>query len=150
MNIGIISDTHGYVSSLLKVYFKDAALILHAGDIGSMNVITSLEEITKVEAVRGNMDQGFIRNIFPAEKIIEVENKRILIIHKLPYNYKKVAEEKNIDVIVYGHTHAPEIINEKNLLLINPGTAGNKSSKNIVGYMRINNKEIKAEIIELI
>lgn len=150
MNIGIISDTHGNVSPLLKKYFKDVDIIFHAGDIGSKSVLNVLGEISKVEAVKGNMDQDFIWNDFPEERLIDIENKKILIVHKLPFNYKKIAEDRNIDVIVYGHTHVPEVANENDLLLVNPGTAGSKSSKNTIVYMTINNKNIKTKIIELI
>lgn len=151
MIIGIISDTHGYFSPIINNYFKDVNLILHAGDIGSMTVINSLENISKVEAIKGNMDHDFIWNTFTDQKILEIKENKILLVHRLPYEYKKIAKEKNINIIVYGHTHSHEIIEENGVLLINPGSAGNKHGLNTAALLEIdNNIKSKAQIINLI
>lgn len=43
--IGVISDTHSIVNEKIKDIFKECEMIIHAGDIGSMEVINALETI---------------------------------------------------------------------------------------------------------
>ena len=57
-SIGVISDTHGRISSGVPKAFKDVDLIIHAGDIGDEKVLDKLSKIAPVVAVRGNMDFG--------------------------------------------------------------------------------------------
>ena len=52
--IGVISDTRGLVRSQVVEIFKGAELIIHAGEIGSRQVVKALETISPMEAVRGN------------------------------------------------------------------------------------------------
>ena len=56
MILGILSDTHGYLHPAFKELFKDADYILHAGDIGTPEVLQQLEAIAPTIAVRGNID----------------------------------------------------------------------------------------------
>ena len=59
MKIGVISDTHDNLDAIRRAvaYFaKEAELIIHAGDIGQKDVLTSLKSIAPLIAVRGNMD----------------------------------------------------------------------------------------------
>ena len=58
LNIGVISDTHGQVRSGIYSVFEGVDFILHAGDIGSRDVITELEVIAPVKAVVGNIRRG--------------------------------------------------------------------------------------------
>jgi len=56
MLAGVISDTHGYFDDRVLPYFEGVDLILHAGDVGSSEVLTRLAEIAPVFAVEGNND----------------------------------------------------------------------------------------------
>lgn len=56
VEIGIISDTHGLVRPEVYEAFEGVDLILHAGDIGSLDVIIELEPVAPVRAVVGNID----------------------------------------------------------------------------------------------
>ncbi len=58
MLIGVISDTHGYFDPRLPDVFRGVERILHAGDIGSLEVVERLEAIAPVVAVHGNMDRA--------------------------------------------------------------------------------------------
>ncbi|MGD9851400.1 MAG: metallophosphoesterase family protein [Nitrospirales bacterium] len=53
--IGVISDTHGLVRPQVFEVFQGVQLIIHAGDIGNAEVLTKLESIAPVIAVRGTM-----------------------------------------------------------------------------------------------
>lgn len=150
MKIGIIADTHGYFSPELISCFQSVELIIHAGDIGSMTVVNSLENCAKLEAIRGNMDRDRTWDEFPDEKLINVLDLRILIVHRLPYDYKKIAKENDIDILIYGHTHVAEVISRDDLLLINPGSAGKISLNKTVVIMEVGDKkEISTKVIKL-
>jgi len=56
MKLGVISDTHGYINPKVFPIFEGVGQILHAGDIGSEDIITTLETIAPVQAIHGNID----------------------------------------------------------------------------------------------
>ena len=62
--IGVISDTHGLVRPEVHKAFRRVDLILHAGDIGSPDVLKELQSIAPVKAVRGNNDKGGGLDVF--------------------------------------------------------------------------------------
>jgi putative phosphoesterase len=66
MKIGLISDTHGHLPGKVHDAFKTVDLILHAGDIGSQDIINELETIAPVYAVHGNIDGWPLRKIYPS------------------------------------------------------------------------------------
>ena len=52
--VGIISDTHGLLRDEAIEALKKSDLILHAGDVGMLEILEQLEQIAPVAAVRGN------------------------------------------------------------------------------------------------
>ena len=54
--VGIISDTHGLLRDEAIEALKKSDLILHAGDVGMLEILEQLEQIAPVAAVRGNVD----------------------------------------------------------------------------------------------
>jgi hypothetical protein len=83
--IGVISDTHiptraPKIPEKVFEIFKDAHLIIHCGDLVVPKVVNDLESITKVVAVKGNMDR-FSDN-FPRKLLLSIDgNLRIGVIH---------------------------------------------------------------------
>src|SRR5215207_6664604 len=83
--IGVISDTHypervPYLPyDAIEQVFRGCDLILHAGDLESMNVITQLEAIAPVCAVRS--DDGIDTFDLPEKRIIEIGGMRIGMHH---------------------------------------------------------------------
>ena len=59
-HVGVISDTHGLIRAEALNALKGSDVILHAGDIGSRQVLRSLRCIAPVVAVRGNMDREHV------------------------------------------------------------------------------------------
>lgn len=45
--IGVLSDTHGHLPKEVYEFFKDVDLIIHAGDIGSVDVLNELQAFKK-------------------------------------------------------------------------------------------------------
>ncbi|MBQ6631178.1 MAG: metallophosphoesterase family protein [Romboutsia sp.] len=124
--IGLISDTHGLLRKEVVENLNDCNLIIHAGDIGKYEVIENLSKICNVEFIRGNCDKD--KNIAKEDRIVEIYNKRIYLIHdisKVNINLK----EEDIDIVIYGHSHKSNIYEDDGILYINPGSVGPKRFK---------------------
>ena len=122
-NIGIISDTHNYLSEELLKELKGVDLIIHAGDIGEELILQRLKEIAPIHAVYGNTEGESLVRILPNQKIIEVYSKKIFVTHDLYLSLLKTKISKlGVDVVIFGHTHLAKIEKKKDILIINPGS----------------------------
>ena len=128
MRIGIISDTHGLLRKEVENQLKDCNLIVHCGDIGKQEVIDKLIELGKVEFIKGNVDKNIDISLAPKDKIIEVMNRRIYLIHNIAELDIDLHKE-NIDIVMYGHSHKAKIYDEEGILYINPGSVGPRRFK---------------------
>ena len=54
--VGLIADTHGLLRAQAGAALAGCDLIVHAGDIGGLEVLQELESVAPVLAVRGNVD----------------------------------------------------------------------------------------------
>jgi putative phosphoesterase len=129
MKIGALSDTH--VSSLSpevieKLKNLNLDLIIHCGDYTGIEVVHQLQALGHFCGVAGNMDSPEIKNILREKEVIEVEGKRIGIVHKhgLFFSDRKMENRfqgKKIDIFIHGHTH--QLRNEKkgDVYYLNPG-----------------------------
>ena len=159
MKIGVISDTHlsrgnELLKKTIERYFKDADLILHAGDLVSLEVLDTFKD-KKVVAVSGNMDSREVRQKLPEREVVEAAGFRIGLIHGWgsPNGLEiKVAESfKNVDCVVFGHSHRGfnKIIN--GVLLFNPGAFSSSffsTRDSSIGLLNIGEK-IEGEIIKI-
>jgi uncharacterized protein len=150
--IGIISDTHypervPYLPyEAIEKAFRGCDLIIHAGDLESMDVITQLETIAPVYAVRS--DDGVDTFSLPEKRIIEIGGLRIGLHHghrpyiiELPGRFKsgfslhrginwagihdwllEKFQHDNVQAIVFGHFHITYSGYHDGILLFNPGS----------------------------
>jgi len=158
--ISLLSDTHSVLDERFIPHLKDSDEIWHAGDIGSLDIYDKLNEISKVKAVYGNIDNHQIRITLASEVFFKCEGLNIYMTHigGYPGKYSKAVKEKiektKPDIFICGHSHILKVMNDKinNLLFINPGAAGNHGIhqvKTIVQFI-INEKKISdLKIIEL-
>lgn len=132
--IGVISDTHGLFDPAISLHFAGVDHIVHAGDIGRLEVIERLKIIAPVTAVSGNVD-GFEASGFPREAVTTIAGRRIALYHRLYEAGRMTTEGRaflgraGADICVFGHTHQPVIERRDGLLLFNPGSAGPKRFK---------------------
>jgi len=133
MKIGIISDTHIPVSSCelppkILTALKGCDLILHAGDLIELSVLEKLKNISKVEAVCGNMDPAKVRGILKDKKILKVGGKKIFLMHgggdpkNLVTLLKNEISDEKPDIVVFGHSHSPMNKYIDGVLFFNPGS----------------------------
>lgn len=128
MKIGIISDTHGRLPGKVFDIFKSVELIIHAGDIGNPDIITDLQTIAPVEAVYGNMDTYPLVSQLRAKEFFTVANVKFNIVHNLGshkrYLYELFKLDKQVDIVIHGHTHRIEDVTYNEVRFINPGSPG--------------------------
>ncbi|MBW1615569.1 MAG: metallophosphoesterase family protein [Deltaproteobacteria bacterium] len=120
--ISVISDTHNFLYDKLEEALKGSDLIIHAGDIGSPDIIERLEKIAKVVAVRGNTDYEAWAEKYNKYETINIFGKTIYLLHSLA-EINIDPKEESIDMVIYGHTHRPEIKTVEGVIYLNPGTA---------------------------
>lgn len=125
MQLGLISDTHGHLPHSVHEALAGVDYILHAGDVGPMDIITELEAIAPVRAVLGNTDYGIA---LPESRVEEFWGERILIHHIVDVDYpsqimRELLKSETPDIVVFGHTHVPFDDHRGGIRYINPGSA---------------------------
>ena len=125
MKIGLISDTHGHVPNDVHAALAGVDYILHAGDVGPMDVITELESIAPVHAVLGNTDYGIA---LPVTRLEEFGGRTILIHHIVDVDFpsqtvRELLSTEKPEIVVFGHTHMPFDELRSGSRFINPGSA---------------------------
>ena len=148
--VGVLSDTHGLVRSQALDALEGSDLIIHAGDIGSPEVLEKLRMIAPVFAVRGNNDREPWGQAIPLEEVVKVDIQSFYVLHELEHlALDPVTSE--FSAVIYGHSHKPMAEYRKGVLYLNPGSAGPRRFKLPVAVARVyvHENELEHEIIEL-
>ncbi|KFB11419.1 metallophosphoesterase family protein [Nitratireductor basaltis] len=123
MKIGVVSDTHGLLREEVLPALEGVQHILHAGDIGSADIIPALQEIAPTSAIRGNIDRSEWAEKFPEELQLELSGINIFMLHDLKALRSDPARE-GIDIVISGHSHKPASEWRDGVLYLNPGSCG--------------------------
>ena len=123
MKIGVISDTHGLLRPEAVAALAGVDHIVHAGDIGSPDVIVNLRKIAPLTAIRGNVDTGEWASSFRDEEVVDLAGRTVYVIHNLGDLGRDPAAE-GISIVVSGHSHKPAVETRDGVLYLNPGSAG--------------------------
>ena len=148
--IGIISDTHGFLSQQASDALRGVDHIVHAGDVGGPEILQALNLLAPVTAVRGNTDGGNWAKQLPPGNMVSIAGITLYVLHDL-YSIDIDPAAAGVQVVVSGHTHRPEIKTTNDILYLNPGSASqarNGGPKSI-GRIKILNSTIQPEIIFL-
>lgn len=148
--VGVISDTHGLLRPEVAKTFREVEIILHAGDIGSAEVLEQLRTIAPVVAVRGNNDKDDWARGIPETEVTQVGSVQIYMLHDLKEIDLSPAAA-GFQVVVSGHSHKPSIEQRGEVLFINPGSAGPRRFKLPVSVARlvVTGARASGEIIQL-
>ena len=158
MKIGVISDTHledydDKMKRRIAEHFSDVDMILHAGDMVDLRVLDIFQG-KEIKAVCGNMDNYSVREKFPEHLLFEIKGFKFLLIHGWgsPWDIEERISVgfKNVDCIVYGHTHKPANHIKGSVLFFNPGSAVDRyfASSRTIGILEID-KSIAGRIINI-
>jgi len=148
--VGVISDTHGLMRRQVLKVLEGSDLILHAGDVGSQDVLDALERIAPVFAVRGNMDGGEWAQGLPKTEWVEVGEFAIYILHDLE-KLDLVPQAAGVSMVVSGHTHQPKEDYRGGVCYLNPGSAGpRRFSKPVsLAVVEVGGNAMKVNLIPL-
>ncbi len=161
MKLGLISDTHiptvaKEIPKEVETAFRGVDMVLHAGDIQVGRALDWLERIAPVYAAEGNNDDGLVDPRIKPVHILEVEGLKVGVVHV--FNYPELPLDRffssNVDVVVYGDTHVPEVVTENGFLRVNPGSPTAPGPNMYIGLGHVAILEIKdgkaeAWIVEL-
>ncbi len=150
MIFGVISDTHGLLRPEAVEALRGSDHILHAGDVGTPEVLEALARISPVTAIRGNVDTAPWALVLPETEVIEAGSVSIYMLHDLSQLDLK-PEVAGFRVVIYGHSHRPKIEERNGVLYLNPGSAGPRRFKLPVSAAKliIEAGRVRAELVEL-
>jgi uncharacterized protein len=148
--LGIISDTHGLLRPEAAAFLQGCDRILHGGDIGTPEVLTTLSAIAPVTAVRGNNDKGAWAEAIPETELFAFSGIYVYAIHDLSL-LDLDPSAAGIQVVVSGHSHKHRIEQRDGIFFINPGSAGPRRFKLpiSVGEILVEGGVISPRIVKL-
>ena len=148
--VGLISDTHGLLREAALKALAGSDLIIHAGDIGKLEVLDALRALAPVVAVRGNIDTEPWASALPTTAVAQAGSIGIYVLHNL--------QEVDLDpaaarfrVVVSGHSHKPSRTERGGVLYVNPGSAGPRRFRLPVTVARLDLAQLpwKVDFIDL-
>ncbi len=161
MVIAVISDTHmprgaRRLPGRCVELIRDADLLLHAGDVIDVGTLQALRAIgPPLLAVHGNVDSAGVRDILPAERVVEAAGARIGMLHDSGPAAGRAARMRrrfpDADAVVFGHSHLPLHEQHEGFQLLNPGspTERRRAPRHTMGLMTVVDGVITARIVEL-
>ncbi|MES3517120.1 MAG: metallophosphoesterase [Natronomonas sp.] len=122
-----LADTHARESTNLEGRTREAVAeaetVIHAGDFTTEAVYEAFDSICDVRAVVGNNDRELLDRL-PEERVVEHRGFRIGVVHGHRHSQTALslfARQSNADLVVFGHSHRPEVRDEE-IPLVNPGS----------------------------
>lgn len=144
IKIGVLSDTHSFIDPNVLQHLNGCDAILHAGDIGNIDVIQQLKQVCPtVVSVRGNNDTASKWPVsehndldtIPELAHIKLPGGNITLIHGDQYFSATVTHDKmrqdfaSSKAVVYGHSHIMVSDKTEDPWMLNPGAAGRTRTK---------------------
>jgi hypothetical protein len=149
-HIGVISDTHGLPRDKALRALQGSDLIVHAGDIGSPEIVPRLRLIAPVVAVRGNVDREPWAAPYRQREMVSHDSVEIYVLHNLQ-ELDLVPAKAGFAAVISGHSHEPKFYRQDGVLYFNPGGAGPRRFRLPVslGKITIAGRELLPELITL-
>jgi putative phosphoesterase len=151
MRVGIISDTHGLLRPEAERALQGVQLIVHAGDVGSPEILSKLKVIAPVCAVRGNIDTEPWARELPLTTVVAGAGASFYVLHNLR-ELELRPEAAKFDFVISGHTHQAEQSERNGVTYLNPGSAGPKRFHLPVtlALLDLSRKPWRADVIRLV
>ncbi|MFT4633906.1 MAG: putative phosphoesterase [Candidatus Azotimanducaceae bacterium] len=161
MKVGLIADTHmpGSIESLwpqVTAAFSDVDVILHAGDLHTLDVVDELCRLAPTYVAMGNGDVGIVDDRLQETWLLDLAGVKVGMIHHFPSPARKSPEviakrvdrhfEERPDIVIFGHTHFEGIYQVNDMLYVNPGSPTLPRNQSLrmgtIGEMEISDSEI--------
>jgi uncharacterized protein len=134
-NAIVVADTHSrpHPNSAAVIRGLKPDMIVHAGDIGDLAVLKTLEKIAPVYAVRGNIDErapGLADSMDIELRAGTRSILKLVLLHiavygpKLRADVARLATAHAARLVLCGHSHVPFMGRDKGIALFNPGSIG--------------------------
>lgn len=126
----VCSDTHrraghGLDGALLDAV-RAADRVVHAGDFTTTDVVDAFgDAAARLDAVHGNADDAGVQDRLPVERVVGYEGARIVVTHRPEGGETGLAmrgRAQDADLVVFGHTHRPTLVETDDVTLLNPGS----------------------------
>ncbi len=154
-----MSDTHSYIGEEIIKYIKTVDEVWHAGDIGSLEVVETIQKYKPLTAVYGNIDGSEIRKEFPENAIFKCEKIQVLMTHiggypnRYPLRVRSLIEASKPQIFICGHSHILKVMYDSKyeMMTMNPGAIGKHGfhKKRTMLRFEVEEKEVKhLEVIE--
>ena len=150
IRVGVISDTHGLLRTEVVSSLRGVDHILHAGDIGSSEVLEALRPIAPVTAVRGNTDHGVYARGLPKTARVELGDVSLCVVHELD-RLGLDPHAEGFAAVISGHTHRAKMEFKDGVLFFNPGSAGPRRFHYPItlGFLLIRGSSVTGDILIL-
>ena len=124
--------------------------IIHAGDVGSPEIMETLSAIAPMTAVRGNVDKGAWSRKLPETQVLELGGVSIYVLHDLAQLDLK-PKAAGFAVVISGHSHVPRQETRDGVLYFNPGSAGPRRFKLpvSVGKLTVESGTVRGKLLTL-
>jgi putative phosphoesterase len=126
--LAAVSDTHGRESPRLEGRTREAVgaadVVVHAGDFTTPAVLDGFEAACELRGVTGNNDPPALEERLPAERTVEWAGLRVAVVHGHEHaevGLSMLGRERGVDLVVFGHSHAPGF-EDGAVPLLNPGS----------------------------
>lgn len=148
--VGVVSDTHGLVRPEAIARLCGVEAIVHAGDVGSPEVLAALGSIAPVTAVRGNNDRGAWARSLPETAVARIERAVLYVLHDV----RELALDPRaagFAAVIAGHSHKPLIEERNGVLFVNPGSIGPRRFRLPVAMamLTVTGARVRAELIRI-
>ncbi len=159
MQIGVVSDTHNNLKNIDRIISlfneENVSLVIHTGDIANANSLKKFSRLdSKLVGVYGNNDRNEIgikkiadNNNFHFQeppKTLTLCHKNIAIFHEPDDIENFLLQNKNINIVIHGHTHRYRNETKNGVLFFNPGeSAGMQTGSNAIGILDLITLETK-------
>jgi len=126
----VLSDTHSTDETRLRGRTReavtDAALVVHAGDFYTEQVLDRFEQTASVfRAVFGNNDGPALRDRLPETRTVEYGGVRFAVTHRHrsgDTGLIMLGRGRDADAVICGHSHRPRFDATTALPIVNPGS----------------------------
>ncbi len=161
MLVAVISDTHlprgaRRIPDACLERLEAADLILHAGDLVTLDVLVDLQAYGEVAAVHGNVDDWDVRGRLPEQRVVDAAGARIGMVHDAGPAAGRLERLRgrfpDCQAVVFGHSHIP--LHERaadGFQMFNPGspTDRRRQPRHTMGLARVDEGAIEFELVAL-
>ncbi|QGA49905.1 metallophosphoesterase family protein [Pseudomonas brassicacearum] len=151
MKVGVISDTHGLRRPEALAALQGCERIIHAGDIGSPEILCALAAIGELHMVRGNNDleADWAKHLVDCLQF-DLGGWQVLLVHDI--TDVPASLDCSVRLVITGHSHKPSIQWRGERLYLNPGSAGRRRFKLPVtlALLEVSDQAIEPRIVPLL